>query len=70
MRVELKSTEEKVAILRLKQKWREEKIEINFKTMLKELPRGKEYFMTGSSRLIRRDDAPAERRRDWENPQG
>ncbi|KAL7396471.1 hypothetical protein ABVT39_006332 [Epinephelus coioides] len=84
VRVECKSAEEKVAILRLKQKLREQSpyervyvksakshtehlIEINFKTILKELPQGKDYFVMGNGRLVKRDDdASAGKRRGGE----
>ncbi len=37
-------------------------IEINFKTMLREMPQGKDYFITVKGRLEKRDGTAAWRR--------
>ncbi len=74
--VELRSLQEKVAVLRHKQCLKgnemiknfyihsaksliERLINLNFRTLLKELPLGKEYFLAGNGRLMKRnqDDA-------------
>lgn len=75
VKVECSSLDEKIAILRKKQKLRDHPndsyrkvyirsakshtdrlIELNFKTLLREFPNGKDYYVTGSGRLTRRDD--------------
>ena len=77
IKVEFRSVEEKVAVLRRKRSLRENEdfqhvyihnakshaerlIEINFRTLLKELPCGRDYFFTGSGRLSRRAQTEAE----------
>ena len=72
IKAELGSTEEKVAVLRRKQRLREEEgysrvyihsakshaerlIELNFRTLLREIPKGKDFYMTGNGRLVKRD---------------
>ena len=72
VKAEFSSVEEKVAILRNKQKLRDQEefakvfmrsakshtdrlIEINFKTLLKEIPGGADYFVAGNGRIRRRE---------------
>ena len=80
VKVECTSRQEKISILRMKQKLRdhpvyekvyvksakshaERLIEINFKTILKEMPHGKNYFITGNGRLVKREDTSPTARR-------
>ncbi|KAK7878182.1 hypothetical protein WMY93_031179 [Mugilogobius chulae] len=74
IKVELKSVEEKVAVLRRKQRLRdndtykyvyinsakshaERLVDLNFRTLLKELPLGKEFILARNGRLLRRSQA-------------
>lgn len=76
IKVELRSQQDKVAVLRRKQNFRENErfrrvfihaakshaerlISDNFRTLLSELPIGKEYFLTGTGRLRRREQKEA-----------
>ncbi len=83
IKVELRSVEEKVAVLRRKQRLRDNEtfknvyinsakthaerlIDLNFRTLLKELPLGKEFILARNGRLLRRtqtDDAAVSDRR-------
>ena len=71
VKIECISREEKIAILRQKNKLKDHPeygkvyvrsakshtdrlIEINFKTLLREIPNGKDFFITGNGRLVRR----------------
>lgn len=77
IRVEFRSLQDKVAVLRRKRSLRENKefqrvyihnakshterlMDVNLRTLLKEFPWGKDYFLTGSGQLTRRVQAEPE----------
>ncbi len=76
IKVELRTTQDKVAILRQKRNLKRDDrykrvyiraakshtdrlVELNFKTLLREIPTGKSFYISGNGRVMRKDDDPA-----------
>ena len=73
IKVELHTSQDKVAVLRQKQKLRRDDryksvyirsakshtdrlIELNFRTLLREIPSGKNFYISGNGRVLKKDD--------------